>query len=84
MKQVFGSMLLGPLVTLNGRKKIKNMGVAYATHEILLDLKALIEAGKVSPVMDRCYPFERLPEAMAYLGQGHAIGKVALSLEGMA
>ncbi len=84
MKQVFGSMLFGSLVTLNSNKTIKNMGVAYATHDLLFDLKELIEAGKVTPVMDRCYPFERLPEAMAYLGEGHAIGKVALSLEGVA
>lgn len=41
----------------------------------------LIEAGKVKPVIDRCYPFSETAEALRYLGTGHARGKVVITVE---
>ena len=81
MNQIFESMLLGPLMSLNSRQKIKNMGMATATRKELTALNELIEAGKVMPVIDRCYPFSEIEEAFHYVGKGHARGKVVLSLE---
>ncbi|MEP6640170.1 MAG: NAD(P)-dependent alcohol dehydrogenase [Chloroflexota bacterium] len=46
--------------------------------EDLLFLKELIEAGAVTPVIDRTYPLRETANAMAYVGQGHARGKVAI------
>jgi NADPH:quinone reductase-like Zn-dependent oxidoreductase len=43
-------------------------------------LKELIEAGEVSPVIDRRYSLAEVPEAIAYLEQGHARGKVVISV----
>ena len=48
----------------------------------LVVLKALIEAGKVTPVMDRTYPLSETPQAIGHVGEGHARGKVAITVEG--
>jgi NADPH:quinone reductase-like Zn-dependent oxidoreductase len=45
-----------------------------------LDLLAqLFEAGKVKPAIDRIYPLEETPEAIRYLAEGRALGKVVIS-----
>ena len=49
-------------------------------HEDLLVLKELIESGKVAPVIDRTYPLAEVPEAMRYLEEGHARGKVVITV----
>jgi NADPH:quinone reductase-like Zn-dependent oxidoreductase len=49
--------------------------------EDLLFLKDLIEAGKVTPVIDRTYPLTDTPEAIRYLESGHACGKVVITIE---
>ena len=41
-------------------------------------LKELIEAGKVTPLIDRTYPLREAPEAIQYLEEGHARGKVVI------
>ena len=46
----------------------------------LLTLKDLIEAGKLTPVIDRTYPLREAPHAIRYLEQGHARGKVVLTV----
>jgi NADPH:quinone reductase-like Zn-dependent oxidoreductase len=47
--------------------------------EDLLALKELIEAGKVTPVIDRTFPLSEAPDAIRYLAQGHARGKVVVT-----
>jgi NADPH:quinone reductase-like Zn-dependent oxidoreductase len=46
----------------------------------LLFLKDLIEAGKVTPVIDRSYPLSHVPDAIRYLEEGHARGKVVITI----
>jgi NADPH:quinone reductase-like Zn-dependent oxidoreductase len=43
-------------------------------------LKERIEAGEITPVIDRRYPLVQTPEALRYLGAGHARGKVIISM----
>ncbi len=45
----------------------------------LVVLKELIESGKVTPVIDRRYPLSEIPDAVRYLEEGHARGKVVIS-----
>ncbi len=49
-------------------------------HEDLLVLGELIESGKVTPVIDRTYPLAEVPEAIRYLEEGHARGKVVITV----
>jgi NADPH:quinone reductase-like Zn-dependent oxidoreductase len=50
----------------------------FTTEDVVL-LKELIEAGKVTPVIDRTYPLAEVPEALRYLEAGHAQGKVVIT-----
>ena len=54
--------------------------VAKANGEDLLVLKELIEAGKVTPVIDKAYPLSEVPEAIRHLQEGHARGKVVITM----
>jgi NADPH:quinone reductase-like Zn-dependent oxidoreductase len=47
----------------------------------LITLKELVEAGRVTPVIDRTYPLRETAEAFRYLDQGHARGKVIIVVE---
>ena len=42
----------------------------------------LMQAGHVIPVIDRCYPLSEVPEAIRYLEEGHARGKVVITVSG--
>ena len=53
--------------------------IAKEDYRDLLVLKGLIEAGKVTPVIDRTYPLREAPEAIRYLEQGHARGKIVIA-----
>jgi len=57
-----------------------SMLLAVPKHEDLVLLGELIEAGKVTPVIDRTYPFSETPEAFGYLDEGHAQGKVVITV----
>jgi NADPH:quinone reductase-like Zn-dependent oxidoreductase len=57
------------------------IGLMYReTQDLLLSLADLIEAGKVTPVIDRTYPLSQAADAISYLTQGHAAGKVVLTV----
>lgn len=78
--QMFQAMLLGPWISMTGSKKMGNL-LKKSNKEDLVVLKELLEAGKVAPVIDRCYPLSEAAEAIRYLEEGHARGKVVITLE---
>ena len=47
---------------------------------LLSALTELIEAGKVTPVIDRRYPFTDISDAVSYQEDGHAAGKVVVTV----
>jgi len=54
--------------------------VSSENHEDMIILKELIESGKVTPVIDRTYPLSQVPEAIRYLEEGRAQGKVVITV----
>lgn len=66
-------------ISLTGSKKIKLL--LHKANRGLSDLVKLIEAGKVQPVIDRCYPLCKTAEALRYFGDGNARGKVIITME---
>ena len=54
--------------------------ISTQNHKDLIVLSELIEAGKVTPVIDRTYPLSEAPKAIRYLEQGHARGKIVITV----
>ena len=80
MKQYFQAMILGSMISMMGSMK---MGTVFAppTHDDFNFLIELFEAGKFAPVLDRRFPLSELAEALQYYGDGHAIGKIVITIE---
>jgi NADPH:quinone reductase-like Zn-dependent oxidoreductase len=69
------ALLMSPFIS-------QRMGtfICKENHEDMLVLKEFIEAGKVRPVIDRTYPLSEVPKALRYLEEGHARGKVVITV----
>jgi NADPH:quinone reductase-like Zn-dependent oxidoreductase len=76
----FQAMLLGPLISIIGSKKLGSM-VPIPKQEDLTYLKELLEGGKIVPTIDRLFPLSDVAEAIRYLGEGHARGKIVITME---
>ncbi len=57
------------------------MGIARVNQQDLQYLGQLLQAGKVLPVIDRCYPLVKTADALRDLEEGHARGKVIITME---
>jgi NADPH:quinone reductase-like Zn-dependent oxidoreductase len=80
MSQIFQAMLLGRFVSKAGGKQISFQGIATTPKEDLLVIKELLEAGKIVPVIDKCYPLNETPQAIRHLIEEHARGKVVITM----
>jgi NADPH:quinone reductase-like Zn-dependent oxidoreductase len=69
------ALMLSPLV---GQKL--GTFISSENHEDMIILEELIESGKVTPVIDRTYPLSEVPNAIRYLEEGHAKGKVVITV----
>jgi NADPH:quinone reductase-like Zn-dependent oxidoreductase len=69
------ALVLSPFVSHNLR-----MVVASAKAADLQYLTELLEAAKVTPVLDKTYPLSQVPDAIRYLSAGHARGKVVITV----
>lgn len=76
---IFQVVLLGSWVAKTSGQTIGPM-LANVKQQDLIFLKELLESGKIVPVIDRCYPFQDLPEAIRYLETGRARGKVVIGI----
>ena len=77
---MFQTLFLGPFISMTGSKKIGLMS-AKITDKDLVFLKELFEAGKVKSIIDRRFPLSEVAEAIRYLEEGHARGKVIITVE---
>jgi NADPH:quinone reductase-like Zn-dependent oxidoreductase len=78
--QLSQALLMGPLISrskgkrvVTGNLKLDNKGLVF--------LGELLRDGKLAPVIDRLYPLSRISEAFRYLGEGHAGGKVVITID---
>jgi NADPH:quinone reductase-like Zn-dependent oxidoreductase len=78
--QLFQALLLGPLISMVGSKKMSNSS-QRPNQKDLVFMTELFEAGKVVPVIDRCYPLSETAEAIRYLEVGHPRGKVLITVQ---
>jgi NADPH:quinone reductase-like Zn-dependent oxidoreductase len=76
--RIFQIVLTAPLI-------IRSKKLVILAHKPnpkdLIFINDLFEAGKVKPVIDRCYPLREVPEALRYFGEGHHQGKIVITLE---
>jgi NADPH:quinone reductase-like Zn-dependent oxidoreductase len=82
----FLQMLMG-LLSGSVRRKAKKLGVNFnflfmkADGKALSEIASLIETGKIRPVVDKVFPFEKLTDAMDYVETGRAKGKVVVKVK---
>jgi NADPH:quinone reductase-like Zn-dependent oxidoreductase len=79
MAQMFQAMLLGPVISMTSSKKMGNM-MAKPDNQDLAFMTELLGDGAVVPVVDRRYPLCEVAEAMRYFEEGHAQGKVVITV----
>ena len=70
----------GTVLKSKGRSQTVKFFVADISTENLDAMRELIEAGQVKPVVERTYPLSQAAEALAYLGEGHARGKIVITV----
>ncbi len=78
LTQIINVMLFGWLHSISGSKVC--MLAANTNPGDLEFLINLLQEGKIKPVIDKTYPLDQTPDAMKYLSQGHARGKVVIDL----
>ena len=77
---LFQVLFLGPLIRWSEGKNLRVLAV-QRNQEDLVAITELCEAGKIVPVIDRQYPLREVPEALRYVGEGRAKGKVVIRIE---
>ena len=78
LSQVIKSLLFGRIMSL-GSQKMRVLSAKPSTGDLLY-VSHLIEEGSIKPVIDRRYPLGQTAEAMQYVSQGHARGKVIINV----
>ena len=77
--QIFQSLLLGPLMSKSDGRKMTS-AMKKANPNDMLVIRDLLEGGKIKPIIDGCYPLSKTADAFRYFGNGHARGKVVITI----
>lgn len=78
LSQIIKALLLGPVMSL-GRRKVRVLVAKPNTKDLEFIIK-LVANGNIKPVVDRRYPLCETGEAVRYLSEGHARGKVIINI----
>jgi NADPH:quinone reductase-like Zn-dependent oxidoreductase len=78
-KQMAEAIFLGPFASLGSGKSLRFVSMTSNTDDLEF-LRDRLADGSVRSVIDRSYPLEKVPEALAYLEEGHARGKVVIEV----
>lgn len=77
--QIFKSIFFGWLLSF-GSRKMKFLSAKSNPKDLEFVVK-LLENGKIKPVIERRYSLDKTADAMYYLSEGHANGKVVINIE---
>lgn len=77
MAQILKSVLLGKIMSFGSKKML--FLIAKTNSKDLEIIVSLAESGRIKPVIDKKYPFDKAIEAVRYIAQGHARGKVVIN-----
>ncbi len=80
MAQLFQAVRRGRRTSKTGGQKTFVVSLVQSPKDLVL-MKGLLEAGKVAPVIDGCYPLSETAEALRYFEEVHAKGKVVITME---
>ena len=72
-------LVTGPLIGAAGRKRIRVLAVRLGVQH-LGPIVELIQAGEITTMIDRRFRLSQVPDALRYLGEGHAKGKVVIAV----
>jgi len=75
---ILQTLVMGSWISLTGDKKMGILGAK--ANKDLGSILEFIESGKIRPIIDKQYPLAQVPDALQYLGDGHAKGKVVIKL----
>ena len=78
--QLFQALLLGPGMSKKDGQQLGALTLKPNPKDLPL-LKELLETGKVVPVIDKRYSLSEVPDALRYFGEGHAKGKVVITVD---
>lgn len=81
LSQLLQAILLGKFFSQKGGKTLMNMGVAKINREDLAQISNLLKDGKIAPVIDHCYSLHETVEAMQYVINAHARGKIIIKVK---
>ncbi len=77
---VLQAMVLGPLISMIGRRKVGMLMWKPFIQEDVEFLRKLIRTGEVKPIIDRTYPLDQVPDALRYQQEGHTLGKIVITV----
>lgn len=77
--QLSQSIIFGPFISMTSKKTIGSM-LQRPNEKDLVFIAELLEAGKIKPVIDQCYPLKDVSKAFRYFEKGHAQGKVVITI----
>lgn len=72
------ALILGPVLSMTGKQEFGGFSLKVNTDDLAF-VAGLLESGDVTPVIDRRYELREVPEAIRYLEDGHAKGKVVIT-----
>jgi NADPH:quinone reductase-like Zn-dependent oxidoreductase len=76
---LFQVLILGPFIRRSEGKNLRILAVQRNRND-LVEITELCQAGKIVPVIDRRYPLREVPEALRYVGEGRAKGKIVITV----
>lgn len=79
MKQLYEAAILGPLYSKKNGRQLSFL-LASSNLPDLLSIKELVDKGMIKPVIEKIYPFHETQTAMRHLEEGHAKGKIVISM----